>query len=83
MGSFKRSQAFDPRELEIIDLVFETAWEQIVAREPFRNAMQDEERREALRKWVFALAGSGPFNFETLCDRALARMTEWTTAADA
>ena len=49
MGSFKRSQAFDPRELEIIDLVFETAWEQIVAREPFRNAMQDEERREALQ----------------------------------
>ena len=71
MGSF-------PRELEIIDLVFETAWEQIVAREPFRHAMRDEERREALPSRVPA-----PLISKRSAVRALARITEWTTAADA
>ena len=43
MGSFKRSHAFDPLDLEIIDLVYEVAWEQISAREPSRDMAQDEE----------------------------------------
>jgi hypothetical protein len=68
--------SFDSRELEIIDLVYETVWERIVAREPLRDTTQDEERREALRKWVFDLAAAGPFDFETLCDKAIATMTE-------
>ena len=34
MGSFKRPHAFDPLDLEIIDLVYEVAWEQVSAREP-------------------------------------------------
>ena len=28
MGSFTRPHAFDPLDLEIIDLVYEVAWEQ-------------------------------------------------------
>ena len=34
MGSFKRPHAFDPLDMEIIDLVYEVAWEQVSAREP-------------------------------------------------
>ena len=44
MGSFNRS-AFDPLDLEIIDLVYEVAWEQVSAREPSRDMAEDEERQ--------------------------------------
>ena len=29
LGSFQKSHAFDPLDLEIIDLVYEVCWEQI------------------------------------------------------
>ena len=48
MGSFKRPHAFDPLDLEIIDLVYEVAWEQVSAREPARDTAQDEERQASL-----------------------------------
>jgi hypothetical protein len=44
MGSFKRPHAFDPLDLEIIELFDEVAWEQISAHEPSRDTTQDEER---------------------------------------
>ena len=72
MGSFKRPHAFDPLDLEIIDLVYEVALEQISAREPSADMAQDEEREHALRKRVFELAGSGEVDFDTLLDRVLA-----------
>ena len=59
MGSFKRPHAFDPLDMEIIDLVYEFAWEQLSANEPARDMAQDEERQASLRKQVFALAGNG------------------------
>ena len=62
MGSFNHS-AFDPLDLEIIDLVYEVAWEQISAREPSRDMAQDEEWQALLRKRVFDLAGSGGVDF--------------------
>ena len=71
MHSFK-SDVFDPLDLEIIDLVYEVAWEQISAREPSRDMAQDEERQDSLRKSVFALAGNGGVDFDTLLDRVLA-----------
>ena len=74
MGSFKRSHAFDPLDLAIIDLVYEVAWEQVSAREPSRDATQDEERQASLRKRVFALAGDGGVDFDTLLDRVLASL---------
>ena len=52
MGSIKRSHAFDPLDLEIIDLVYEVAWGQISARRPSNDASEDEERRATLRKRV-------------------------------
>ena len=74
MGSFKRPHAFDSLDLEIIDLVYEVAWEQISAREPSPDLAQDEEREHALRKRVFELAGSGEVDFDTLLDRVLASL---------
>ena len=76
MGSFKRPHAFDPLDMEIIDLVYEVAWEQVSSREPDRDLAQDEERQASLRKRVFALAGSGGVDFDTLLDRVLASLPE-------
>lgn len=74
MGSFKRPHAFDPLDMEIIDLVYEVAWEQISAREPVRDIAQDEERQASLRKRIFALAGNGGVDFDALLDRVLASL---------
>jgi hypothetical protein len=76
MGSFKRSHAFDPLDLEIIDLVYEVAWEQVSAREPSNDTTEDEERQSSLRKRVFALAGNGGVDFDILLDRVLASLPQ-------
>ena len=82
MGSFIRPRAFDPLELKIIDRVYEAAWAQLEASEPFRDRAKDGERGEALRKLVFAFVGSGQVDFDTLCDEVLASMPEyWTPQA--
>ena len=74
MGSSEKSRASDPLDLEIIDLVYEVAWEQIAARQP---AAEDvEERQASLRTRVFALAGGGGVDFDTLLDRVLASLPE-------
>jgi hypothetical protein len=69
MISFKRKRVFDPLDLEIIDRVYEAAWAQIEARDFYRDASKDDERKEALRKWVFALADSGPVEYDDLYDK--------------
>jgi hypothetical protein len=76
MASFKRPRAFDPLDLEIIDRVYETAWAQLEAREPFRDREKDGERGEMLRKLVFAYARSSPVDFDALCDKVVATMPE-------
>jgi hypothetical protein len=74
MGSFNRNRVFDPLDLEIIDRVYEAAWAQIEAREPFRDQQRDSERQERLRKLIFATAGMGHLgagnhvDFDNLCD---------------
>ena len=73
MGSFKRPHAFDPLDLEIIDLVYEVAWEQISAREASLDTAEDEERQASLRKRVFALAGNGGVAISTLCSTGCLR----------
>jgi hypothetical protein len=71
--------AFDPLDLEIIDCVFEAAWAQIEAREPFRDRDKDESRRSNLRKQVLAAAHLGSFDFDIPYDRVLEAMPEhWT-----
>jgi hypothetical protein len=74
MGSFKQPRIFYPLDLEIMDRVFDAAWAQLEAREPFRDRQNDGELRNALRKLVFDSAGSDKINFDTLCDRVLANM---------
>jgi hypothetical protein len=56
--------------LETIDLVYEVAWEQLSAREPDTA----KERQDLLRKRIFALAGNGGVDFDTLLDRVLASL---------
>jgi hypothetical protein len=72
MGSFKRDHAFDPLDLEIIDLVYEVAWRQVSAREPARDTAEDEDRQELLRKRVFALAATAEL-ISTLCSTEFLR----------
>ena len=77
MGSFKHPRAFTPLDLEIIDKVYESAWAQVVAIDPFRDASKDAQSKDALRKLVFALAGTSPVEFDTLCDRVLAGLPQY------
>lgn len=77
MGSFNRPRAFDSLDLEIIDRVYEVAWAQLEASEPFRDRAKDGERGEALRKLLFAFVGSGQVDFDALCDKVLANMPNY------
>jgi len=74
MGAFNRAHAFDPLDMEIIDLVYEVAWEQMSAKDPSRDAGEDEARQASLRKRIFALAGDGGVDFDVLLDRVLASL---------
>jgi hypothetical protein len=71
MGSFKHPRFFDPLDLKIIDLVYEAAWAQLEARDPQRDTTKDDERRESLRKKVFAVATPGEVEFDALLDRVI------------
>ena len=75
MGSSK-SHAFDPLDLEIIDLVYDVAWQQVSVRQPPRDEAEVEERQAFLRKRVFDLADSNGVDFDTLLDRVLASLPE-------
>jgi hypothetical protein len=72
MGSFKRPRVFTPLDLETIDLVYESAWAHIIARDPFRDVAKDLERKEVLRKKIFAVAIPGSIDFDALLDKVLA-----------
>src|SRR6188472_3976322 len=79
MGSFKHPHAFDPLDLEIIERVYEAAWAQVEASEPFRDKERDGERQEALRKLLMNEAGTDKVAFDSLCEKVLAKMPEsWT-----
>jgi hypothetical protein len=62
--------------LEIIDLVYEVAWQQVSVRQPPRDEAEVEERQAFLRKRVFDLADSNGVDFDTLLDRVLASLPE-------
>jgi hypothetical protein len=71
MGSFHRRRAFDPLDLEIVDRIYEAAWAQIEAENANRDNQCVVERQQALREHIFAIAGSGPVDFDTLYQRVL------------
>ena len=70
MRSLTRPRVFDPLDLQIIDLVYEAAWTQLEARDPFRDIAKDPKRQEARRK-VFAVATPGEIEFDSLLDKVL------------
>jgi hypothetical protein len=76
MVSLKRSRVFNPLDLEIIDCVYEAAWAELEARDPFRDTEKDGELRQALRKLVMNNTGMDKVDFDTLYDRVLANMPE-------
>jgi hypothetical protein len=76
MGSFKHPRVFNPLDLEIMDHVYEAAWAVLEARYPFRDRAQDGERAEALRKLVMDSTETGRVDFDTLCGRVLANMSQ-------
>jgi hypothetical protein len=71
MASAERHHVFTPLDLEIIDLVYEAAWAQIIARDPSRNFHDDPGRQALLRKKIFAVAQAGPVDFDIVLDKVL------------
>jgi hypothetical protein len=76
MGSFHHPRVFNPLDLEIIDRVYQAAWAQVEAREPFRDRESDSERQEALRKLVMDQTCTGRVDFDTLFQKVMASMPE-------
>jgi hypothetical protein len=76
MGSYKHPQVFGPLDLEIIDRVYDAAWAELEAREPFRDRERDEERRDELRKLIMDNTGTGQVEFDALYERVLANMPQ-------
>jgi len=80
MGSFQHPRAFHPLDLEIMDHVYEAAWAQLKARDPFRDTEHDGERQKVLRQYIMELVGTDRIEFDTLCEKVLANMPEtWMT----
>jgi hypothetical protein len=74
MGSFRRPRVFTPLDLEVLDRVYEAAWEQLKARDLYRDTSKDEERKQALRRMLFVLAQPG--EVDVLYDRLLTNIPE-------
>jgi hypothetical protein len=71
MGSYRHLRVFDPLDLQIIDLVYEAAWAQLEARDPYRDTGKDHELQELFRKEVFAVAIPGEVEFDAMLDNVL------------
>ena len=77
MGSFQHPRSFQPLELEIIDYVYEAAWAQLEARDPFRDRDHDWVRQVVLRKQIMDSVGTGRIEFD---EKVLRNMPEnWAT----
>ena len=74
MGSFRHPRSFQPLELEIIDYVYEAAWAQLEARDPFRDRHHDWIRQAVLRKQIIDNAGISKIEFDTLYEKVLGDM---------
>ena len=69
MGAFRWPRVFDPLDLEIIRPRLSAAWARVEANNFTRDTSKDDARKQALRQWIFALAGGHPVDFDTLADR--------------
>jgi hypothetical protein len=68
---------FDPTDLEVLQHVYEAAWARIETDHFDRDPKQDAALQAALRKWVFALSGNDPVNFEVLLEQLNGVPTWW------
>ncbi len=75
MGSYKHPRIFLPLDLQIVEMVYDAAWTHIVNNDPFRDTTRDEERKEALREKVFALA-QGSVDFDALLNVVMSNISE-------
>jgi hypothetical protein len=81
MGSYKHPRVFLPLDLQIVEMVYDAAWTQIVNNDPFRDTTYDEECKEALRKKVFALA-QGSVDYDILLNTVMSNISEtWAILA--
>jgi hypothetical protein len=79
MGSFQHPRVFNSLDLETIDRVYEAAWAQVEAREPFRDQVKDGERQDVLRTLIMDHTGTGDLDFDTLFEKVVTNMPEtWT-----
>jgi hypothetical protein len=69
-------RVFDPLDLAIIDRVYDAAWAQLEAREPFRDKERDGERQDVLRKLIMDDTGTTTIEFDALYDKVLADMPQ-------
>jgi hypothetical protein len=76
MATYKHPQVFLPLDLEIMDRVYEAAWAELEARDPFRDRERDGEREETLRKLVMDQTGTGKVDFDTLFEKVVANFPE-------
>jgi hypothetical protein len=83
MGTLILRQKFDPFDLELIDRVYGVACAYIEARDLYRDTERDAQEEDALRKTMFSCAGTGPLDFDNLCDRVLASMEDYRTSSRA
>ena len=83
MGTLNLRQKFDPFDLELIDRVYEVACAYIEARDLYRDTEKDTQEEDVLRKTMFTCAGTGPLDFDNLCDRVLASMDDYRTSSRA
>jgi hypothetical protein len=72
--------AFDPLDLEIIDLVYEAVCVHLASNYPDHGATPDEQWQPILRKRLFAIAEPGPVGFDALWERTVGNMTEYLVA---
>jgi len=70
-------QTFDPLDLEIIDQVYEAACAYIEADNLYTSENQTTDEEDALRRMIFALAGEGTIDFDTLCDEVTVALDEY------
>ena len=77
MASANLRRTFDPLDLEILERVYEVACAYIEARDLYRDCAKDAEEEDVLRRTVFAIAASGPLDFDTLCEGVLASMDRY------
>lgn len=74
MNPLERPHAFDPLDLEIIDLAYEAAWTKIEKSHPQRDTNKDPEYKQMLRRSLFLAVHEHISDPEALCDKALAAM---------